>query len=245
MKFSFVTVLHDVKSAWAVTVAALGMQLQPFGPRTLYVRPPIHAAYLSCIKTTWDVRYFTFTERKHRKDIVWNATDYDRVIFIDADSLILPHFSMSTVNRLVHLPQDFYAVSLGRNFNTAFMVLKPSTFMYEKFRVSTKTHRMSGCDQPLWNYVIKNYNKIEHHLKFVAAMHGIPSNLSRYDVMNVYNSQRKLDAVYTHGPAKTNRHQDMSRMDVDDMFISRRNMLFAKFPSCVGLPLDGNSSQTE
>jgi len=96
MAVSFATVLHGaevarritgrIANAWVVAVAALGLQLRPFGPRHAYVAGDLGGAQRACLGATWNVSAYDFRSTRaqdpkaHRKDVLWSLIEFERIM---------------------------------------------------------------------------------------------------------------------------------------------------------------------
>lgn len=98
----------------------------------------------------------SYNEWNYSKLRVWQLTEYDKVIFIDSDLLVLKN-----IDNLFYYPQLSASGNDKSLFNSGLMVLEPSSCMYEELvRKSHKISSYNGGDQGFLNEVFTWWHRL-------------------------------------------------------------------------------------
>ncbi|KAJ0014426.1 hypothetical protein Pint_19887 [Pistacia integerrima] len=139
---------------------------------------------LCCGKSPFSVKD-SYNEWNYSKLRVWQLIEYEKVIFIDADLLVLRN-----IDKFFSYPQLSAAGNDGSLFNSGIMVIEPSLCMFEKLMVkSFKVASYNGGDQGFLNEIFTWWHRLPskiNHLKVFRTLdnkdgnndeHRIPENL--------------------------------------------------------------------
>ncbi|XP_031251436.1 putative UDP-glucuronate:xylan alpha-glucuronosyltransferase 4 isoform X2 [Pistacia vera] len=139
---------------------------------------------ISRIRSPFSVKD-SYNEWNYSKLRVWQLIEYEKVIFIDADLLVLRN-----IDKFFFYPQLSAAGNDGSLFNSGIMVIEPSLCMFEKLMVkSFKVASYNGGDQGFLNEIFTWWHRLPskiNHLKVFRTLdnkdgnndeHRIPENL--------------------------------------------------------------------
>ena len=82
--------------------------VDPAIPRVALVQGGLTEAQTAVVGAYWNVSRYDFSDWSHRKDALWSLTQYERVLYIDGDVLVLPRFDRRKVERVFRAPPGFY-----------------------------------------------------------------------------------------------------------------------------------------
>ncbi|KAJ4822636.1 hypothetical protein Tsubulata_039377 [Turnera subulata] len=105
----------------------------------------------------------SYNEWNYSKLRIWQLTDYDKVIFIDADLIVLKN-----IDKFFNYPQLSAAPNDQVIFNSGIMVIEPSTCMFEDLR--SKRHKLAsynGGDQGYLNEVFTWWHRLPSRLNYL------------------------------------------------------------------------------
>lgn len=124
----------------------------------------------------------SYNEWNYSKLRVWQLNEYDRVIFIDADLLIL-----KKIDKFFYFPQLSAAGNDRSLFNSGIMVIEPSLCMFEKLMLkSFKVASYNGGDQGFLNEIFTWWHRLPSKINYLKVFkldkhgndeHQIPENL--------------------------------------------------------------------
>ncbi|KAK9269983.1 hypothetical protein L1049_025556 [Liquidambar formosana] len=125
-------------------------------------------------KAGWTIRFIkrirnpraekgTYNEYNYSKFRLWQMTDYDKVIFIDADIMVLRNLDL-----LFHFPQMTATGNDGSIFNSGIMVLEPSNCTFKLFMEHRKDIvSYNGGDQGFLNEVFVWWHRLPRRVNFL------------------------------------------------------------------------------
>ncbi|XP_074581063.1 putative UDP-glucuronate:xylan alpha-glucuronosyltransferase 3 [Curcuma longa] len=124
----------------------------------------------------------TYNEWNYSKFRLWQLTDYDRVVFIDSDLLILRN-----IDFLFALPEVSAAANNADIFNSGLMVLEPSncTFQLLMDRIQEITS-YNGGDQGYLNEIFTWWHRVPrnmNYLKFFTADDRRDTEMAKKNVL--------------------------------------------------------------
>ncbi|XP_073309998.1 UDP-glucuronate:xylan alpha-glucuronosyltransferase 1-like, partial [Primulina huaijiensis] len=104
-----------------------------------------------------------YNEWNYSKFRLWQLTDYDKIIFIDADLLILKN-----IDFLFRLPEISATGNAGTLFNSGVMVIEPSnkTFQLLMDHIN-EIESYNGGDQGYLNEIFTWWHRIPRHVNFL------------------------------------------------------------------------------
>ncbi|KAJ4842948.1 hypothetical protein Tsubulata_030033 [Turnera subulata] len=105
----------------------------------------------------------SYNEWNYSKLRTWQLTEYDKVIFVDADLIVLKN-----INKFFNYPQLSAAPNDQVIFNSGIMVIEPSTCMFEDLR--SKSHKLvsyNGGDQGYLNEVFTWWHRLPFRLNYL------------------------------------------------------------------------------
>ncbi|KAM0992094.1 hypothetical protein ACFX13_010561 [Malus domestica] len=110
----------------------------------------------------------SYNEWNYSKLRVWQLTEYDKVIFIDADLLVLKNIDSFFVH------QQLSAVGNNRVlFNSGLMVVEPSNCMFEYLMQKTsKLESYNGGDQGFLNEIFTWWHRLPWRLNALKCFDG-------------------------------------------------------------------------
>lgn len=252
--YAIATLMHNVTTVWACVVAGLGSQLAsvaPAVPRVALVQGGLTEAQAAVVGAYWNVTAYNFPDWSHRKDALWSLTRYERVLYIDGDVLVLPHFDRRQSARVFRAPPGFYAVNFSRPdyvcFNAGIMLLEPSLDVYKQLRAVTRGSSCGGVDQKVLTKVLTRHENIPLKVAMASHFSGGVTSLEKYDMYNTYNSMRSVrDVLYGVSPAHGTLHGVLKSAatleHVDRLFQERNNLIAAGHPAC-RLTTDGGAGK--
>jgi len=119
----------------------------------------------------------SYNEWNYSKIRVWQLTEYDKVIFIDADLLVLKNIDKFFVH-----PQLSAAPNDKMIFNSGVMVIEPSMCMFkELMEKSFKLGSYNGGDQGFLNEVFTWWHRLPTKLNHLK-IYGGPNNDEKHEV---------------------------------------------------------------
>ncbi|KAE9598124.1 hypothetical protein Lal_00003963 [Lupinus albus] len=106
----------------------------------------------------------SYNEWNYSKLRIWQLTMYDKIIFLDADVLIIKNIEM-----LFFYPQ--LSASLDddhKRFNSGFMIIEPSQCMFEKLmQKMNKVHSYNGSEQGFLNEVFTLWHRLSWKVNYL------------------------------------------------------------------------------
>ncbi|KAI8029246.1 UDP-glucuronate:xylan alpha-glucuronosyltransferase 1 [Camellia lanceoleosa] len=104
-----------------------------------------------------------YNEWNYSKFRLWQLTDYDKIIFIDADMLILRN-----IDFLFHMPEISATGNNGTLFNSGVMVIEPSdcTFKLLMDHIN-EIESYNGGDQGYLNEIFTWWHRIPKHMNYL------------------------------------------------------------------------------
>ncbi|XP_059279312.1 UDP-glucuronate:xylan alpha-glucuronosyltransferase 2-like [Lycium ferocissimum] len=125
------------------------------------------------IKAGWKLRFIkrirntraeknSYNEYNYSKFRLWQITDYDKIIFIDADIIVLRNIDL-----LFHFPQLSATGNAGSIFNSGVMVIEPSNCTFNIFMQSTKDIiSYNGGDQGFLNEIFVWWHRLPRRVNY-------------------------------------------------------------------------------
>ncbi|KAJ6380214.1 hypothetical protein OIU76_016800 [Salix suchowensis] len=105
----------------------------------------------------------SYNEWNYSKLRLWQLTDYDKVIFIDADLIVLRN-----IDKFFAYPQLSAAPNDGVLFNSGIMVIEPSTCLFEEMMSKRdKLFSYNGGDQGFLNEVFTWWHRLPTRLNYL------------------------------------------------------------------------------
>ncbi|XP_006354952.1 UDP-glucuronate:xylan alpha-glucuronosyltransferase 2-like isoform X1 [Solanum tuberosum] len=135
------------------------------------------------IKAGWKLRFIkrirnpraeknTYNEYNYSKFRLWQLTDYDKIIFIDADIIVLRNIDL-----LFHFPQMTATGNDASIFNSGIMVIEPSNCTFKMFMKRTKEIiSYNGGDQGFLNEVFVWWHRLPRRVNFLKNFWSNNSN---------------------------------------------------------------------
>ncbi|KAL9660509.1 hypothetical protein QQ045_025324 [Rhodiola kirilowii] len=174
---AYATVLHSTESYVCGAITLAQTLLQTGTTRDLIIlidnsiSQPTRAAL---VKSGWQIRVIkrirnpraeknSYNEYNYSKFRLWQLTDYDKVIFIDSDIIVL-----RSLDLLFHFPQMSAVGNDNSIFNSGIMVLEPSncTFHHLMNR-RKKIISYNGGDQGFLNEVFVWWHRLPRRVNFL------------------------------------------------------------------------------
>ncbi|KAM7511184.1 hypothetical protein LguiB_010059 [Lonicera macranthoides] len=104
-----------------------------------------------------------YNEFNYSKFRLWQLTDYDKIIFIDADMLILRNIDI-----LFQMPDITATGNNGTLFNSGVMVIEPSNCTFEILMDHVdKIESYNGGDQGYLNEIFVWWHRVPKHMNFL------------------------------------------------------------------------------
>ncbi|CAM8883462.1 unnamed protein product [Rhodiola kirilowii] len=104
-----------------------------------------------------------YNEWNYSKFRLWQLTDYDKIIFIDADMLILRN-----IDFLFEMPEISATGNNGSLFNSGVMVIEPSNFTFQLLMDHINDiESYNGGDQGYLNEIFTWWHRIPKHMNFL------------------------------------------------------------------------------
>ncbi|MCD7458751.1 hypothetical protein HAX54_039052 [Datura stramonium] len=125
------------------------------------------------IKAGWKLRFIkrirnsraeknTYNEYNYSKFRLWQLTDYEKIIFIDADIIVLRNIDI-----LFKFPQLSATGNAGSIFNSGVMVIEPSNCTFNMFIQHTKDIvSYNGGDQGFLNEIFVWWHRLPRRVNF-------------------------------------------------------------------------------
>lgn len=105
----------------------------------------------------------SYNEYNYSKFRLWQLTDYDKIIFIDSDIIVL-----RSLDLLFHYPQISAVGNDGWIFNSGIMVIEPSNCTFEIFMQRRKEIvSYNGGDQGFLNEVFVWWHRLPRRVNFL------------------------------------------------------------------------------
>lgn len=181
-RYAYVTILHS-SEAYVCGAIALAQSIR----RTNSTKDLILLADNSITPTSiaglqaagWDVRQIqrirsvfsqkgSYNEWNYSKLRVWQLTEYSKVIFIDADLLVLENMDI-----FFTYPQLSAGLNHQHFFNSGLMVVEPSQCMFEYLmRKSFKIKPYNGGDQGFLNEIFTWWHRLPRWLNALKTFEG-------------------------------------------------------------------------
>nr|KYP74339.1 Glycogenin-1 [Cajanus cajan] len=115
----------------------------------------------------------SYNEWNYSKLRMWQLTMYDKIIFLDADLLVL-----KSIDDLFNYPQLSASPNDFTMFNSGLMVIEPSMCMFENLmKKSLDVKPYNGVDQGLVNEVFTWWHRLPMKLNYVKSFEEIPEDL--------------------------------------------------------------------
>uniref|UniRef100_A0A0D9Z325 Hexosyltransferase n=1 Tax=Oryza glumipatula TaxID=40148 RepID=A0A0D9Z325_9ORYZ len=132
----------------------------------------------------------TYNEYNYSKFRLWQLTDYDRVVFVDADILVL-----RDLDALFGFPQLTAVGNDGSLFNSGVMVIEPSQCTFESLIRQRRTIRSyNGGDQGFLNEVFVWWHRLPRRVNYLknfwantTAERALKERLFRADPAEVWS----------------------------------------------------------
>ncbi|KAJ7977979.1 Hexosyltransferase [Quillaja saponaria] len=124
----------------------------------------------------------TYNEWNYSKLNIWKLTDYDKVIFIDADFLVLKN-----IDQFFYYPQLSASPNDNTLFNSGLMVIEPSKCMFDELmekRFSVKSY--NGGDQGFLNEIFIWWHRLPSKLNFLKIFESNDKNIHHEIPEDVY-----------------------------------------------------------
>jgi lipopolysaccharide biosynthesis glycosyltransferase len=105
----------------------------------------------------------TYNEYNYSKFRLWQLTEYDRVVFVDADILVLRN-----LDALFAFPQVAAVGNDGSLFNSGIMVIEPSTCTFDALIRNRRSIRSyNGGDQGFLNEVFVWWHRLPRRVNYL------------------------------------------------------------------------------
>ncbi|KAL5218910.1 hypothetical protein ABZP36_019594 [Zizania latifolia] len=132
----------------------------------------------------------TYNEYNYSKFRLWQLTEYDRVVFVDADILVLRDLDV-----LFRFPQLTAVGNDGSLFNSGIMVIEPSQCTFESLIRKRRTIRSyNGGDQGFLNEVFVWWHRLPRRVNYLknfwantTAERALKERLFRADPPEVWS----------------------------------------------------------
>ncbi|KAJ8772380.1 hypothetical protein K2173_027557 [Erythroxylum novogranatense] len=174
---AYVTVLHSSES-YVCGAIALGQSLLQTGTKrdlVLLIDKSISQPKRDALVAAgWKIRLitrirnpraqkYTYNEYNYSKFRLWQLTDYDKIIFIDSDILVLRNLDL-----LFHFPQMSATGNDIWIFNSGIMIIEPSNCTF-KFLMDRRKDIISynGGDQGFLNEVFVWWHRLPRRMNFL------------------------------------------------------------------------------
>ncbi|XP_060199457.1 UDP-glucuronate:xylan alpha-glucuronosyltransferase 2 isoform X1 [Lycium barbarum] len=114
----------------------------------------------------------TYNEYNYSKFRLWQLTNYEKIIFIDADIIVLRNIDI-----LFHFPQMTATGNDASIFNSGIMVIEPSNCTFKMFMQRTKEIvSYNGGDQGFLNEVFVWWHRLPRRVNFLKNFWSNNSN---------------------------------------------------------------------
>ncbi|KAK4481506.1 hypothetical protein RD792_012406, partial [Penstemon davidsonii] len=183
---AYATVLHSTESYVCGAIALAQSLLQTGTQRDLIllldtsISEPKRQALT---RSGWKLRFIkrirnpkaeknSYNEYNYTKFRLWQLTYYDKIIFIDADVIVLRNLDI-----LFHFPQMSATGNDGSIFNSGIMVIEPSNCTFRMFMKRTREIiSYNGGDQGFLNEVFPWWHRLPRRVNFLKNFWSNSSN---------------------------------------------------------------------
>ncbi|KAL3505194.1 hypothetical protein ACH5RR_035035 [Cinchona calisaya] len=201
---AYATVLHSTNSyvCGAITLAQSLLQTGTKRDLILLLDSSISKPNrVALAKAGWKLRFIkrirnpraaknTYNEYNYSKFRLWQLTNYDKIIFIDADIIVLRNLDI-----LFHFPQISATGNDGSIFNSGVMVIEPSNCTFNMFMQRTKEIvSYNGGDQGFLNEVFVWWHRMPRRINFLknfwsnsTVEYGVKNQLFGSDPPKLYS----------------------------------------------------------
>ncbi|KAL9860127.1 putative UDP-glucuronate:xylan alpha-glucuronosyltransferase 4 [Arabidopsis thaliana] len=194
LRVAYVTVLHS-SEAYVCGAIALAQSIRQSGSHKdmilLHDHTITNKSLIGLSAAGWNLRLIdrirspfsqkdSYNEWNYSKLRVWQVTDYDKLVFIDADFIIL-----KKLDHLFYYPQLSASGNDKVLFNSGIMVLEPSACMFKDLmEKSFKIESYNGGDQGFlneifvwWHRLSKRVNTMKYFDEKNHRRHDLPENV--------------------------------------------------------------------
>ncbi|KAI4301799.1 hypothetical protein L6164_035043 [Bauhinia variegata] len=176
-KVAYVTVLHSSETyvCGAIALAQSIRQTNSTKDLLLLADNSIGPKSIKALKAAgWKIKRIqrilnpyaqkhAYNKWNYTKLRIWQLTRYDKVVFIDADLIILKN-----IDHLFFYPQLSAAPNDNTLFNSGLMVIEPSMCMFEDLMVKAfKVKSYNGGDQGLLNEIFAWWHRMPSRLNYL------------------------------------------------------------------------------
>ncbi|XP_022999266.1 putative UDP-glucuronate:xylan alpha-glucuronosyltransferase 5 [Cucurbita maxima] len=194
-KEAYVTILHSSEAyvCGAIALAQSLLLTDTSKDLVLLVDNSITNKSLEALEAAgWDIMRFhrirspfaekgSYNEWNYSKLRIWQLVKYDKIVFIDADLLVLKN-----IDEFFALPQLSAAANNKMRFNSGLMVVEPSNCLFEDLMVkSFELKSYNGGDQGFLNEVF-------------TWWHRLPSRINHLKIFQKENVENNSDPYAIH-----------------------------------------------
>ncbi|KAE9600038.1 putative glucuronosyltransferase [Lupinus albus] len=174
---AYVTVLHSSNSyvCGAITLAQSLLQTRTKRDLILLIDTSISISKRRALATAgWKIRFIsrirnpnakngTYNEYNYTKFRLWQLTDYNKIIFIDADIIVLRNLDI-----LFHFPQMSAVGNDQSIFNSGLMVIEPSNCTFQVLMdLRNDVVSYNGGDQGFLNQIFVWWHRLPRRVNFL------------------------------------------------------------------------------
>lgn len=174
---AYATVLHSSEAyvCGAITLAQSLLQTGTKRDLILLLDKSISLPKREALaKAGWNIRIikrirnpkaekYSYNEYNYSKFRLWQLTDYDKIIFIDADIVVLRNLDI-----FFHFPQMSATGNDNSIFNSGVMVIEPSNCTFDMFmQHREKIVSYNGGDQGFLNEVFVSWHRLPRRVNFL------------------------------------------------------------------------------
>ncbi|KAL5705752.1 UDP-glucuronate:xylan alpha-glucuronosyltransferase 2 [Ranunculus cassubicifolius] len=174
---AFATVLHSSESyvCGAITLAQSLLQTGTKRDLVMLLDSSISPSKRDALTAAgWKLRFIkrirnpkaekgSYNEYNYSKFRLWQLTDYDKVIFIDADIVVL-----RSIDLLFHFPQMSATGNDGSIFNSGIMVIEPSSCTFKTLmKLRKEIVSYNGGDQGFLNEVFVWWHRFPRRVNYL------------------------------------------------------------------------------
>lgn len=174
---AYATVLHSSEAyvCGAITLAQSLLQTGTKRDLILLIDNSISLPKRQALaKAGWNIRIikrirnpkaekYSYNEYNYSKFRLWQLTDYDKIIFIDADIIVLRNLDI-----FFHFPQMSATGNDNSIFNSGVMVIEPSNCTFDMFmQHRDKIVSYNGGDQGFLNEVFVTWHRLPRRVNFL------------------------------------------------------------------------------
>ncbi|KAG9153054.1 hypothetical protein Leryth_012325 [Lithospermum erythrorhizon] len=174
---AYATVLHSSEAyvCGAITLAQSLIRTGTERDLILLIDNSISAIKREALNQAgWQLRYIkrirnpkaeknSYNEYNYSKFRLWQLTDYEKIIFIDSDIIILKNLDV-----LFHFPQMSATGNDGSIFNSGIMVIEPSNCTFKHLMKSRKEIvSYNGGDQGFLNEIFVWWHRLPRRVNFL------------------------------------------------------------------------------